>query len=136
MAIHDTSWAVATATFYGDEAAEIATTLKLGRTLWLIPLLLAFAVLEREPQAKLRVPMFVLLFVAASVAGSLMPLRGGVNAPVGWVSKSLLVVALFCIGTELTRETLGAIRGRVLWQGLLLWAIVVPATLGLSMWLG
>ena len=44
-------------------------------------------------------------------------------------SKVLLVIALFCIGTEISRNTLRELRGTVLVHGLLLWALVVPLTL-------
>ena len=39
LAVHDTSSVLGTAAAYGTEALELATMVKLGRTLWLIPLL-------------------------------------------------------------------------------------------------
>ena len=67
LAIHDTSSVVATAAIYGDEAAVVATTVKLGRTLWLIPLAFAVSLIYRSSEARLRVPGFILLFIAAAV---------------------------------------------------------------------
>lgn len=133
MAIHDTSSVVATAAIYGDEAASVATTLKLGRTLWLIPLMLLFSLYEKAPQAKLRIPGFILLFVAASLVSSTLTLPTLVPEVAGVVSKALLVVALFFIGSDITRETLKRLRGTVLLQGLALWALVVPLTLLVSL---
>ncbi len=133
MAIHDTSSVVATAAIYGEEAASVATTLKLGRTLWLIPLMLVFSLSEKAPQAKLRIPGFILVFVAASVISSFVSLPAVIPQAAGIVSKALLVIALFCIGSEITRETLRQLRGTVLMQGLLLWALVVPLTLWVSL---
>ncbi len=129
MAIHDTSSVVATAAIYGDEAAKVATTLKLGRTLWLVPLMLAFSLYEKAPQAKLRIPGFILLFVAASLLSSLVQLPTLISDAASICSKSLLVIALFCVGSEFTRETLKSFNGAVLAQGLLLWALVIPITL-------
>ena len=129
LAIHDTSSVVATAALYGDEAATVATTVKLGRTLWLIPLLLVFSILEQRGSAKLRLPLFIVAFVAAACLGSLITLPTIVVSSASMASKSLLVVALFCIGTEISRVTLSGLRGAVLLQGLLLWAIVVPMVL-------
>ena len=80
MAVHDTSSVVATAALYGEQAADIATTLKLGRTLWLIPLLLAFSVVQGARQASLNIPGFVLLFIGASVLGSVFGLSTEVRA--------------------------------------------------------
>lgn len=131
LAIHDTSSVVATAAIYGDEAATVATTVKLGRTLWLIPLLLVFSVLEQRGSAKLRLPLFIIAFVATACLGSLIELPAEVINGASMISKSLLVVALFCIGTEINRSTLKELRGAVLLHGLLLWALVVPLVLWL-----
>ena len=135
LAIHDTSSVVATAALYGDEAADVATTLKLGRTLWLIPLVLAVSMMERTQDAKLRVPGFILLFVVASAVGSIIGVPDTVTALAAAGSKALLIGALFFVGTEITRTTIAQLRGRVVWQALLLWALVVPATLGAARWL-
>jgi len=129
LAIHDTSSVVATAAIYGDEAATVATTVKLGRTLWLIPLLLVFSILEQRGSAKLRLPLFIIAFVAAACLGSLVALPTVVVSGASLASKSLLVVALFCIGTEINRATLKGLRGAVLLHGLLLWALAVPLVL-------
>ena len=129
LAIHDTSSVVATAQIYGEEAAAVATTLKLGRTLWLIPLVLIVSFRERTEGAKVRLPGFILLFLAASIAGSILPLPDLIPATAAILSKALLVVALFFIGTEISRSTLKNLKGKVLAQALALWAIVVPVTL-------
>ena len=129
LAIHDTSSVVATAALYGEEAAEVATTLKLGRTLWIIPFALAASLMQNAGGARLRVPGFILLFVAAVIIGSVLPIPPALTALAGKLSKALLVAALFFVGLQLTRATIAGIRGRVLWQALLLWGCVVPVTL-------
>lgn len=135
LAIHDTSSVVATAALYGDQSADLATTLKLGRTLWLIPLVLAVSMMERTRDAKLRVPGFILLFIGASAIGSIVGIPGALTALAATGSKALLVGALFFVGTEINRTTVAQLRGRVVWQAVLLWALVVPATLGAARWL-
>lgn len=136
LAIHDTSSVVATAAIYGDEAATVATTVKLGRTLWLIPVLLVFSIVEQRGSARLRLPLFIVAFVFAACLGSVTELPATLIGGASLLSKSLLVVALFCIGTEISRATLRGLRGAVLVHGLLLWAIVVPLTLLLVTRLG
>ncbi len=128
LAVHDTSSVVASAAIYGDEAAEVATTLKIGRTLWLIPVILLFSLLEKAPDAKLRIPLFVALFVVASVAGTLLTVPEVVTDVSGSVSKLLLVLALFCIGTEISRSTFREMKPRSLLLGLVLWLLVLPTT--------
>jgi uncharacterized integral membrane protein (TIGR00698 family) len=134
LAIHDTSSVMATAALYGEEAAEVATTLKLGRTLWLIPLLLVFSICERTADAQLRVPGFILAFIAASIVGTVLSLPGELVVAVGWTSKALLVCALFFIGSQIDRETLKSLRGAALIHALVLWLLVVPITLGLVLY--
>ena len=129
LAIHDTSSVVATSALYGDEAATVATTVKLGRTLWLIPLLLTFSILQHSGSAKLRIPLFIVGFIAAACTGSLVDLPQTLVGGASLASKLLLVIALFCIGTEISRDTLRELRGTVLMHGLLLWALAVPLTL-------
>ena len=131
LAIHDTSSVVATAALYGEEAAKVATTVKLGRTLWLIPLLLVFSIVQKSGSAKLRIPLFIILFVVAACIGSLFALPVAVIDSASVLSKTLLIIALYCIGTEISRQTLMDLRGRVLFHGLLLWALVVPLTLAM-----
>ncbi len=67
LAIHDTSSVLATSAIYGNEALEIATTVKLGRTLWLIPLTLIVSLAQRASAARVRVPPFIVAFIAVSV---------------------------------------------------------------------
>ena len=129
LAIHDTSSVVATATVYGDEAADVATTIKLGRTLWLIPLVFAASLMERSAGARIRVPGFIVLFIATAGLASLVTMPVMVTDTAGLLSKAFLVCALFLVGTQLTRETVRNIKGRALVQALSLWAVIVPATL-------
>lgn len=135
LAIHDTSSVVATSALYGEEAAMVATTVKLGRTLWLIPLLLVFSVLQHSGSARLRIPTFIVLFIVTACSGSLLSLPAVVISAANALCKVLLVIALFCIGTEICRTTLRGLRGTVLMHGLLLWALVVPLSLLAVTWL-
>ncbi len=129
MAIHDTASVVATAQVYGDEAAITAATVKLGRTLWLIPLVVGLSVISRKDSNAARVPLFVVLFVVASVLGSILAVPDQLSRSVSFVAKSLFVVALFLIGLEVSRETLRSLRFRVVAHAVLLWSLVAGATL-------
>ena len=137
LAIHDTSSVLAAADIYGQRAVEVAATLKLGRTLWLIPLILGFNILSSTEMTRIRLPGFVAAFVLASILGSV--LRSYVATPdilfevAQQLSKALIISALFFIGLECTRETTKKLRGRVIWLAVLLWAGVVPVTLLISL---
>ena len=129
LAVHDTSSVVATAAAYGDRALEVATTIKLGRTLWLIPLAIGTSVIMSRSQAQVRVPGFILAFVAASILATLLEIPGELISVAGLLSKGLLVCALFFVGTEMSRATVSAIRGRVLVHALALWGLALAGTL-------
>ena len=136
LAIHDTSSVVATAMIYGEEAAQVATTLKLGRTLWLIPILLGFALIEGSKENKgglVTVPRFIFLFIGASVLASYLELPAVFITTTGALSKTLLVIALFLVGIATTRENLDILNAKHLIQGLAIWILVVVATLGYVM---
>ncbi len=129
LAIHDTSSVVATSAIYGDEAVLTATTVKLGRTLWLIPLMLGVSLYFGKSKKGVQLPLFIVAFVLAAASGSL------ITWPAAWLeiaataSKALLVVALFLVGTQIDRTTLKGLRGATLWQGVVLWLVVAPAVL-------
>ena len=129
LAVHDTSSVVATAAVYGDRALEVATTVKLGRTLWLIPLAIGTSVLMARSRAQVRVPGFILAFVGASLCATVFEVPAVAIDVAGSVSKALLVAALFFVGTEMSRATVAGIRGRVLVHALVLWGLALAGTL-------
>jgi len=135
LAIHDTSSVMATATIYGDEAAQVAAAVKLGRTLWLIPLTFAVSLIYGRREAKIRVPTFVLLFVGMAIVSRFVPLEPVVVGYISLLSKTLLVIALAMIGLEINRQTLSQMSMRSIGLGVGLWIIVAPVALALVLYL-
>lgn len=135
LAIHDTSSVVATAQIYGEEAATVATTVKIGRTLWLIPLIVIASLCVGAGQSKIRIPGFVFAFIAASVLGSWLQLNATITTLIGHGTSVLLVAALFFIGCEITRETLLGLRVGVVLHAVVLWLLAIPTVLlGVLAW--
>jgi len=67
LAIHDTSSVVGSALTYSDESVQVAATLKLGRTIWIIPLILITNwVFNRETEAA-KFPRFILFFILSKI---------------------------------------------------------------------
>ena len=128
LSIHDTASVVATAFLYGEESGAVATTLKLGRTLWLIPLIVVASIMANQ-DSRVKVPVFVLLFVFSATTGSFIALPEWLVSGADSMSKALLVFALYCIGTDITRSTVRQLRGATVVQGIILWSIAAPATL-------
>lgn len=131
LAIHDTSSVVGAAAKYGSVALGVATTVKLTRALWIVPVTLAVAALNKH-KARVQAPWFILFFLLASVVRSyspqsLMPAYAVMLS----AAKIGLAVTLFLIGTGLSRKAIAEVGVRPLVQGVVLWAIVAAG----SMWL-
>jgi len=124
IAIHDTSSVVGAAARYGQEALRVATTVKLTRALWIVPLSLIAAVVFKNKTAKVSPPYFILFFVLASIAVTLLPAFG---TSYGWLvhlAKIGLTITLFLIGAGLSRETLKAVGLKPILLGIILWLLI------------
>lgn len=106
IAIHDTSSVVGAAMGYGDEALRIATTVKLSRTLWIIPLSIFSMFLFKTKGEKIKIPYFIGLFILAIVINSYDVLPTILTNNIVLVSKRLLVVTLFLVGSTISIKDL------------------------------
>lgn len=135
LAIHDTSSVVGAALAYGGQAVEVATTVKLARALWIVPLTLAVAHWRRRARpedraaGKPRRPWFILGFVAAAALATFVPALRPAGLLLASASKQVLVVTLFLIGAGLTRDALKAVGPRPFGQGILLWLAMAGGSL-------
>ena len=123
LAIHDTSSVVGAASRYGNEALVIATTVKLARALWIVPLALATAAVKHS-KSKIQVPWFILLFCLAAVVNTYGPQEPRLSQMFFQLGRLGLTVTLFLIGTGISRATLKEVGWRPLAQGILLWILV------------
>ncbi|GGG42361.1 YeiH family protein [Bizionia arctica] len=102
IAIHDTSSVVGAALEYGDEALQIATTVKLARTLWIIPLSFFAMALFKSKNQKIKIPYFILGFIVAMLLNSYQLIPELVSVSIVDISKRLLVITLFLVGASLS----------------------------------
>ena len=129
MAIHDTSSVIGAAMVYGEEAVETAATLKLGRTLWLIPLILLLSYKYQDKSStKFQLPFFVLFFIIAIAIGSFIDLNSETLNFIKLISQSFLLLGLFCIGSQIDKKVLSNISVKPLQLVLILWIIVIPSS--------
>jgi uncharacterized integral membrane protein (TIGR00698 family) len=130
LAIHDTSSVVGAAAKYGAEALAIATTVKLARALWIVPLSIATAIV-RGAKAKIQWPWFIGLFCLAAVCNTYLPAGAHPYAVMVKVAKIGLTATLFLIGSGISLETIKRVGPRPLLQGIVLWLIVLTGSLWL-----
>jgi len=128
LAVHDTSSVIGAAMSFNDNSVETATTLKLGRTLWLIPLIIILGVVNKDYKSSKSIfPIFVLVFILAIFAGNQLNLYEQVLAILKNISSIFLVGALFCIGTQINLMSIKVISLRVIIFALLLWLFALSA---------
>ncbi|MDX5481745.1 MAG: putative sulfate exporter family transporter [Hymenobacteraceae bacterium] len=129
IAIHDTSSVVGAASKYGLEALQVATTVKLARALWIIPVALGSAMLFKNGAKKVKVPYFIGLFILAMLANTYIPLVQQVGPYLVHMARAGLTLTLFLIGAGLSRQVLRSVGLRPLVQGVVLWLVISASAL-------
>jgi uncharacterized integral membrane protein (TIGR00698 family) len=124
IAIHDTSSVVGAANKYGAQALEIATTVKLARALWIIPVTFISAFIFNNKGSKIKIPYFIGLFILAMIVNTYVPLVNQYSNYLTGIAKAGLTVTLFLIGCGLSRKSLQAVGFKPLIQGVALWVII------------
>jgi uncharacterized integral membrane protein (TIGR00698 family) len=124
IAIHDTSSVVGAAARYGPEALKIATTIKLTRALWIIPLSFAAAFAFKNKPALASLPYFIFAFAAASLLVSALPAYGALYCGITRAARTGLTITLFLIGAGLSRDTLKTVGCKPVAHGVALWTLI------------
>jgi uncharacterized integral membrane protein (TIGR00698 family) len=133
IAIHDTSSVVGAASKYGTEALEIATTVKLARALWIIPIAFLSTFLFKNKNTRPKIPYFIGLFVLAMAANTYFPLVQNYSSYLVAIAKAGLTVTLFLIGCGLSKKVLLSVGIKPLLQGVALWFIISATALWVIM---
>jgi uncharacterized integral membrane protein (TIGR00698 family) len=130
IAIHDTSSVVGAAARFGSTALQIATTVKLSRALWIIPLTFGTAMaFTRGRGARLTIPWFILWFVMAALIRTWTPAPDAVWAALTMAGRIGLTVTLFLIGAGLSRSSIASVGPRPLVLGITLWIVISVVSL-------
>ncbi len=157
VAIHDTSSVVGAAESFSDESLKIATTLKLVRALWIIPLVLLSVLVSKfctknkveehdsakenlseqltkndkskKIPPKITIPYFIGLFVVAILINTYIPFVTEYSPYLVWIAKKLLVTTLFLIGLSLSIEKIKKVGWRPLALGVTLWILISVGSL-------
>ena len=127
LAIHDTSSVIGSALIFSNESAQVAATLKLGRTIWLIPLILIANWMFNKQAQVTKFPRFILFFILAIIANTLFAFNEQVINLLQISSQAFLLFGLFCIGSQFDSMELKSISGKPLILALMLWFIVIPS---------
>ena len=131
LAIHDTASVIGASSIMGDEALEVAATLKLGRTLWIVPLILFSDWYFREKSSAFGFPLFIIFFILAVFLNSFFSPSDEINNLLKNINKVCILTGLFCIGSQIDRKTLKEISFKPLLLAVFIWLLVIPS----SFWL-
>lgn len=129
IAIHDTSSVVGAASAYGEEALVTATTLKLARALWIIPVAFISALLFKGDSKKVSIPFFIVFYCLAILTAHFLPDFKVLYQAIFAISKQSLVLCLFLIGAGITFKKVKEAGMKPLILGVSLWVTVASATL-------
>ena len=130
IAIHDTSSVVGAGAAYGEEALQVATTIKLTRALWIIPLALVTSVIFRSDGKKISIPWFILFFIVAMLINTyLLTDFPQIGKFIAGIARKGLIITMFFIGASLSVDVIKSVGIRPLLQGVLLWIIISAASL-------
>ena len=141
LAIHDTSSVVGAASAFSPESLPVATTIKLSRAIWIIPIVAAFAwraavqaraAGESAANSKINVPWFIVFFL---VAAALRTLYGDQNPSalrifefLSDAARQILCLVLFLIGASVNREAIRQAGWAPFAQAVTLWVSVSVVT--------
>ena len=135
IAIHDTSSVVGAGAAYSEAALEVATTIKLTRALWIIPVALVTCILFRSKDKKIKVPWFILWFVVAMLVNTyLLDAVPQVGKTINGIARKSLTLTMFFIGASLSPAVLRQVGVKPLLQGVILWGLVSAVTLAVVLW--
>lgn len=132
LAIHDTSSVVGASLQYGEDALALATTVKLARALWIIPLTLLLARVWPRSQpsgTSPKRPWFILGFVAVAALVTWVPALAPVGKNVAALARQVLVLTLFLVGAGVSRDALKQVGWRPIALGVVLWLVAAGVAL-------
>lgn len=129
IAIHDTSSVVGASSKFSAAALEIATTVKLARALWIIPVAFFSSFLFKNKDSKISIPYFIGFFILAMVGNTYIPFVRDYSIYLTSVAKAGLTLTLFLIGSGLSKKVIYSVGVKPLIQGVVLWILISLASL-------
>ena len=143
IAIHDTSSVVGAAATRSEAALQIATTTKLIRALWIIPLSLLVAVFynrgskekAESGKKKITIPWFIFLYVVAMIIATYLPQGQTFYTEAVKIAKMGMIYTLFLIGTGLTWDSIKEVGYKPVLLGVILWVIISVISAVSIMWI-
>lgn len=131
LAIHDTSSVVGAALQFGPEAARLATTVKLTRALWIIPVTFAVSLLHHRSHSRGNGALYFMLggFLTVAALFHFFAFLSPYAAGTGFLAHRMLVLALFFVGVNIDPRIFRTVGPRPFLMGVGLWVVVAGLSL-------
>ena len=129
LTIHDTASVVGTASLYSDESVTYASIIKLGRTLWIVPLLIGASIYSKSENEEYEFPYFILVFIVFVVLGNIFNIGGEIKTYINSISIALFQIGLFMIGYKFQLHTLMKLSIKPVIFAASIWIIIIAITL-------
>ena len=126
LAIHDTGSVIGSALAFSSSSVEAATSLKILRTLGLIPLILLINYKFNRKQKGFEFPRFIIYFFIALIISNIFELSYSMIEYLRVLSKTFIIVGIFCIGLQSSKIEFKELNLKPLLIGLIVWIAVIP----------
>ena len=126
LAIHDTGSVVGSALAFSSSSVEAATSLKILRTLALIPLILLINYKFNRKKKGFEFPRFIIYFFIALIISNIFELSYSLIEYLRVLSKTFIIVGIFCIGLQSSKIEFKELNLKPLLIGLIVWIAVIP----------
>ena len=129
LAIHDTASVVGAASSVSEISVEVAATLKVARTIWIVPLVIFAAWIYRSKNESFGLPIFVVFFILATVLNSVFQPNEITIDYLKLINRICLLIGLFCIGTQISKESLSQLKFKPIALASIVWLAIIPTSL-------
>ena len=129
LAIHDTASVVGAASSVSEVSLEVAASLKVARTVWLVPLVIFSAWLYRNKNTGFGLPVFVIFFIFAALLNTFFQPNEVITDYLKLINKICLLTGLFCIGTQMSKESLAQLKFKPIAIASMVWLLIIMSSL-------
>jgi len=129
LAIHDTASVMGAASSVSEVSLEVAASLKVARTIWLVPLVIFSAWLYRNKNTGFGLPVFVIFFIFAALLNTFFQPNEVITDYLKLINKICLLTGLFCIGTQMSKESLAQLKFKPIAIASMAWLLIIMSSL-------
>ena len=126
LAIHDTGSVIGSSLSFSNSSVEVAASLKILRTLGLIPLILLLNYKFNNVQQTFTFPRFIIYFFIALTITNTFDISYSLIEYLKVLSKSFIIFGIFCIGLQSSKIKFKELSYKPLILATIVWITVIP----------